>query len=152
MEHRRFAMPKFFVGVILGALIFGIVAHVSRGQVATADVKAKEIRQGDIINMDVAVDRAPNLDGRLYVHVGPDGGDDQITLNCNLNKDATRCQAGDRMPLDAKLGKWTIRKIAFQALAPSPEKELAKSGATSFQVIPRNGVVVPSSATVSDIK
>jgi len=145
-------MRKFISGVVLGAVIFGIVVHVSRGQVATTNVKAKEIRQGDIVDMDVSVDRAPSLDGRLFVRVGPDGGGDQLTLNCNLSKDATKCQVGDRMPLDAKLGEWTIKKISFQALASSPEKELMKNGDLSFQVVPRGEVILPTSAAVSDIK
>jgi len=146
-------MLKFIAGVILGALVFGIVVHVSRGQAATANVKAKEIRQGDIINVDVSVDRAPSLDGRLFVHVGPDGGEAILTLVCNLSKDATKCQTGDRMPLDAKLGKWTIGKIGFQASAPSSEKMLIlKNGDLSFQVVPHGEVVLPNSATVSDIK
>lgn len=145
-------MHKFIAGAVLGALIFGNIVHLGRAQVATANLRAREIRQGDILNMDVSVDRAPNLDGRLYVHVGPDGGDDQLTLFCNLSKDATKCQVGDRMPLDAKLGKWSVRKITFQALAPSPEKELMKNGDLLFQVVSHGEVILPNSATVSDIK
>ncbi len=146
-------MVKFIVGVILSALIFGIVVHVSRGQAtATANLQAQKIRQGDVINMDVSVDRPPNLDGKLFVRVGPDGGDAQVTLDCNLNKDAAKCQVGNRMPLDAKPGKWTIKSISFQTLAPSPEKALTKNGDLSFQVISREDVILPNSATVSDIK
>ena len=145
-------MHKFLAGVALGALIFGIVVHIGRAQMATTNIKVKEIRQGDIINMEVSVDRAPNLDGTLNVRVGPDGENDQLTLRCGLSKDATKCQVGDRMPLDAKVGKWTIRKISFQTLAPAPEKELAKNGDMSFQVVSHGDVILPNSATVSDIK
>lgn len=145
-------MFKFIAGAILGALIFGVVVHVSRGQVATANLQVQKIRQGDVINMGVSVDRPPNLDGRLFVRVGPDGGDAQVTLDCNLNKDATKCQVGNRMPLDAKPGKWTIKNITFQTLAPSPEKTLTSNGDLSFQVISRDDVILPNSATISDIK
>jgi len=145
-------MVKFVSGVVLGAAIFGIVAHVSPGQVATAEVKVKVIRQGDILNMDVSVDRAPNLDGTLSVLVGPDGDEAQVRLNCSLNKDTTKCQVGNRIPLDAKLGKWAIKKITFQALAPSPEKELRKSGDLSFQIVPHRDLIIPDSATVSNIE
>jgi hypothetical protein len=73
-------MHKFLVGVALGALIFGIVVHAGRAQVATTNVRANEIRQGDILNMDVSVDRAPNFDGTLSVRVSPEGDNDPLTL------------------------------------------------------------------------
>lgn len=145
-------MHRFLAGVALGALILGIVVHVSRGQVATADVKAKQVRQGDVIDADVSVDPAPSLDGVVYLHVGPDGGADQLVLSCGLPKAVTKCEASGRMPLDAKLGKWTIMKISFQPSAPSAEKELSRNGDLSFQVDPHGDVVLPDSATVSGIK
>jgi len=145
-------MHKFLVGVALGALIFGIVVHAGRAQVATTNVRANEIRQGDILNMDVSVDRAPNFDGTLSVRVSPEGDNDPLTLSCNLSKDATTCQMGNRIPLEAKVGKWTIRKITFQTLAQAPEKELAKSGDLSFRVVSHGDVILPNSATVSGIK
>jgi len=139
-------------GLALGAVIFAIAVRLSGGQAATANFKAREIRQGDNIDMDVSVDRAPSVDGTIYVHVGPEGGADQLTLSCGLNKESTRCQASNRVPLDAKLGNWTIIRISFQPLASSPEKDLAKNGDLSFQVVPHGSVTLPDSATVSDIK
>jgi len=145
-------MPKFTAGLILGALIFGLLVHVSRGQVAGARVKNKDIPQGDILNMDISVDRAPNLDGTLFARIGPDGDSDRITLTCNLNNGGTVCQAGTRLPLDAKVGKWTIRNISFQTSAPSPEKKLTAEGDLSFQVVPHGEIILPDSATISNIK
>jgi len=145
-------MHRFVLGVVLSTLIFAIAVRISGGQIATANFKAKEIRQGDNIDMDISVDRAPSVDGTIYVHVGPDGDTDELILNCGLGKDATKCQASGRVPVDAKLGKWTIRKISFQTLAPAPEKELAKNGDLSFQVVPHGILTLPDSATVSDIK
>lgn len=146
-------MRKFVAGIAVGVLVVGLGVRFSRGQeTETTRMAASKVIQGGIINMDVTVNRAPSLDGTIYVHIGPEGGTDQLTLRCNLNTGATTCQSGERMPLDAKLGKWTIRKITFQPLAPSPEKELTKSGDLSFQVIPHGEVVFPDSATVSGIK
>lgn len=145
-------MKKFVAGLALGILVVGLGVRFSRGQESETTRMAGKVMQGGIINMDVTVNRAPSLDGRIYVRVGPEGGNDELTLPCNLNTGATMCQAGERMPLDAKLGKWTIRKITFQPLASSPEKELTKGGDLSFQVIPHGEVVFPNSATVSGIK
>jgi hypothetical protein len=145
-------MQRFIAGIFVGALIFGIVVHISRGQTATANIKAKEIRQGDVLDVDVSVDRAPNLNGTLYITVAPDGGGDQFPLTCGLEKDATKCSGNSRMPLEAKLGKWTITKISFQASAPSSEKELKRNGVLSFQVVPHGELILPDRATVSDIK
>lgn len=146
-------MLKFISGLVLGAAIFGIVAHLCRGQATTAEVKAKDVRQGDDFWMDVSVDKAPNFDGTLNVWVSPDGGGAPIELSGNLNKGMKTCQPHNRMPLNAKLGKWTINRITFQTFAqPQAEKELTKSGLTSFQVVPHGEVILPDGATVSDIR
>lgn len=146
-------MLKFISGLVLGAAIFGIVAHMSRWKVTAAEVKVKDVRQGDDFWMDVSVDKAPNFDGTLNIWVTPDGGGTQIKLSGNLNKDMLTCQPHTRMPLDAKLGKWTINKITFQTFVqPQIERELMKSGVTSFQVIQHVEVILPGSATVSDIQ
>ncbi|MFZ0638174.1 MAG: hypothetical protein WA020_13910 [Candidatus Acidiferrales bacterium] len=146
-------MRKFVAGMAVGILVIGLGVRFSGGQESeTTRMSAGNVMQGGIVNMDVTVNRAPSLDGRIYVRVGPEGGNDQLTLLCNLNTGAAMCEAGERMPLDAKLGKWTIRKITFQPLASSPEKELTTSGDVSFQVTPHGEVVLPDSATVSEIK
>jgi len=146
-------MFKFISGLVLGAAIFGIVAHVCRGQVTTAEVKVKDVRQGDDFWMDVSVDKTPNVDGTLNVWVSPDGGGTQIELSGNLIKGMKTCQPHNRMPLDAKLGKWTINKITFRMFVqPQAEKEITKSGIMSFQVIEHGEVIRPGSATISDIR
>jgi hypothetical protein len=145
-------MHKFIVGLVLGVFMFALFTHISRGQSASTNVKNGEIKQGDILNMDVTVEKAPSVDGRIFVDVGPDAGASPVTLLCNLNRDSTKCQAGERLPLDAKVGKWVVMKISFQPLASSPAKELNKHGESSFQVVPRRDIILPDSATISDIK
>jgi hypothetical protein len=145
-------MHKFISGLGLAVLMFALLAHISRGQSASTNLKSIEIKQGDILNLDVTVEKAPNVDGRIFVDAGPDGGPAEITLRCNLDRDSTKCQAGERLPLDAKVGKWVVTKISFQPLAPAPPKELTKHGELSFQVFARRDVFLPESATISDIK
>jgi hypothetical protein len=82
-------MHKFIAGLVLGVSMFALLAHISWGQEATANLKITELKQGDILNMDVAVERAPNVDGRIFVEAGPDGGPAQVTATCNLSKDST---------------------------------------------------------------
>jgi hypothetical protein len=55
------------------------------------------------------------------------------------------------MPLDAKLGKWVIAEISFTALAGRP-KVLTNHGDSSFEVNEHGKIIVPDSATISDIK
>jgi hypothetical protein len=145
-------MSKLIYGLVFGAAIFGIATHISQGQVATAEVKTKEIRQGDTLSMDVSVDRAPNLDGRIVVRISPDGGGLQIEMNCTLNRGETKCQTGTRLPLDAKLGKWMITAISFQSFAQAPVRELVKGGSLFFQVTQHQEIILPNNATVSDLK
>jgi hypothetical protein len=126
-EEERSAMYKTIAVLVMAAAILGLVVRVSRGQVATTSIKPKEIRQGDILNMNVFVDRAPNRDGSLTAYVGPIGGTDQLPVSCQFGKGSTECQVGTVVPLDAKLGKWTVKRIVFQASGGS-ERNLAKKG------------------------
>jgi hypothetical protein len=145
-------MHKFIAGLAIGVLAFALLAHISKGQSASTKVRTGEIRQGDIVNMNVTVEKAPNIDGRIFVDVGPDGAASVITLTGGLNREATQCQVGERLPLDAKLGKWVVMKISFVPSAPSSPKELNKHGDSSFEVVARRDVILPENATISDIK
>ena len=64
--------------------------------------------------------RAPNVDGTLvqWARRGKRSTHAQVRLEQRRRK----VPSGRRMPLDAKVGKWTIRKISFQTLAPAPER------------------------------
>jgi len=146
-------MLKFMAGILLGVALFGIVVHVSRGQVATAEVKNKGIKQGDQTTMVVSLDRASNIEGTLKVYALSQDGVGQFELACGLPKGASVCTASNRLPLDAKVGKWSIKKVTFQGVFPTnPEKELTTTGETSFDVAPLGEIVYPHSAAVSDIK
>lgn len=145
-------MLKFAAGLIVGLLLLGFVTYISRGQSAAVNVKSKEIRQGDNVTMEVTVDKAPNLDGKIYVAAAPIDSKDEIGLTCNLNSGSTTCQVGGPVPLDAKLGKWAVTRVVFQTLAPEKPKTLLQHGEASFQVVARTDVVQPDSATVTDIK
>jgi len=145
----------------LGTLAFGLAlalatvisVHVSRAQEAgTAHMEKVKITQGDYVTMDVSLDKASNFGGSIGVTAMPDGAvNGGISLGCGLGKEQTRCTAGGRLPLDAKLGKWTISEITFAPVAGGA-KVLAKHGDSSFEVVPHAPIVLPDSATVADIK
>jgi hypothetical protein len=98
-------MLKFISGIALGVILFGIVAHTSNGQGATAQMKTKEIRQGGDLVMDISVDRAPNFYGIIKVYVGPaELAESNIQFNCGLGKDQNTCQAGHHAATGYKAG------------------------------------------------
>jgi hypothetical protein len=144
-------MLKFMSGLFLGAVLLGIVVHVSRGQVATTDLQTKGIHQGDNVSMIVSLDRPSNVAGVLTVHASSqDGG--LFSLACNLTNGASGCGMTNRLPLDAKTGKWSIKKITFQnVFASNSEKELTINGEMSFTVAAHGEIMYPQSATVSSI-
>ena len=114
MGKRKYA-ATFVFGLAVGILFTVMPARTTQGQEAgtTHMAKAKVI-QGDNIFMDVALDKAPNRDGVIYVRVIPDGTPGgAIDLSCGLGASQTKCEASARMPLDAKLGKWIISQITF---------------------------------------
>jgi hypothetical protein len=145
-------MRKFVAGVAFGILILGLGVRISRGQQSsTVQMAHKEIKQGDILNLDVTVDKAPNLTGTIQVIATSDGGGD-FGMTCHLDPGQTKCGVGQNVPLDAKLGKWTIRQVAFIPSAGGPMKDLTKQGDLSFQIIAHGDVILPDGATISDIR
>jgi len=143
-------MLKFISGIALGVILFGIVAHASKGQSATAQMKTKEVRQGDNLYTDVFVDRAPNFYGTITLYVGPaDSAESKIHLNCSLGKDQNACQAGTTLPPDTKLGKWNVKKITFQSGLETSAEELKMNDEVSFHVVAHGEVIDPRSATIN---
>lgn len=139
--------------VAVAVIVNGTVGHTARGQAAaTAHMGNPKITQGDNMSVDVTLDQGSNLDGSVYVQAFPDGStDNAVGLSCGVEASQTKCQAGARMPLDAKLGKWVIAKITFTPLSGQP-KVLTEHGDVSFEVVPHSGIVLPDSATISNIK
>jgi hypothetical protein len=146
-------MRKFIVGVSLGAVILVLFAHVVRGQISgTAQMTNSKVTQGDNMAMKVLLDRASNRDGSIGVTVFPEGATNGgLGLSCGLASGQDSCQATARMPLDAKLGRWVVAEIAFTPVS-GQEKTLLKHGDLSFQVVAHGEIVLPESATISDIK
>jgi hypothetical protein len=134
-------------------LLHGAVGYAVHGQAAaTTHMGNPKITQGDNMSVDVTLDQGANLDGSVYVQAFPDGSTDNgVGLGCGVEASQTKCQAGARMPLDAKLGKWVIAKITFTPVSGQP-KVLTEHGDASFEVVPHSGIVLPDSATISNIK
>jgi hypothetical protein len=146
-------MRKFIAGAALGILAVVLVAHMTRGQAAgTTQVRNAQVTQGDNVTMDVSIDTAANLYGTVTVKVSPEGmTNGGVTPQCGLDSGKTTCTASTRVPLDAKLGKWVITEITFIPLA-GEAKMLSKHGDFSFQVVAHGNIVLPDSATISNIK
>jgi len=143
-------MLKFISGIALGVILFGIVVHTSKGQGATAQMKTKEVRQGEDLSMDISVDRAPNFYGVVKVYVGPVESAESITqINCGLGKDQKTCQTRTTLPPDTKLGKWNVKKITFKSGLETSEEELKMNDEVSFHVVAHGEVIDPRSATIN---
>jgi|ERR1700722_2905581 hypothetical protein len=140
-------------GFALAMLVTGIPARATPGQeTGTARMEKAKIKQGDNITMDVAVDKASNFGGMIYARIHPDGvPTDRIDLGCRLAVSQTHCTANGTIPLGAKLGKWVISQITFTPDTGEP-KVLMEHGDSSFEVVAHGDLVLPNSATVSDIK
>jgi hypothetical protein len=139
--------------VAVAVFLAAIPVHTTRGQaVATTHVENAKVTQGDNMSMDVVLDKGSNLTGSVSVTAFPDGAvNGGISLNCGLGPDHTQCKATTLMPLEAKLGKWVISEITFTP-AGGAAKSLGKHGDSSFEVIAHGAVILPDTATVSDIK
>jgi hypothetical protein len=146
-------MLKIMMGAALGILLVGLATHMTHGQAAgTAQVRKAEVTQGDVVTMDVTVDKAATIEGRVLVKAFPEGmTNGGVTASCVLGAGVTTCPAGGRVPLDAKLGKWVITEITFEPLA-GETRVLSKHGDSSFQVVAHGKIVLPDSATISNIK
>jgi hypothetical protein len=149
MKKATYLLPVVAAAVIL----HGAVGHALRGQAAaTTHMGDPKITQGDNMSVDVTLDQGANLYGTVYILAFPDGSTDNgIGLSCSVPASQTKCQAISRMPLDARLGKWVITKITFTPLSGQP-KVLTEHGGVSFEVVPHSEIVLPDSATISDIK
>jgi hypothetical protein len=148
-------MLKVAIRVVLGLAVFGIVAHVRRGQKsASAEMKATKIRQDDLVSMDVLVDKAPNFYGTVRVYVGPtDSADGKATLICGLEMDKKTCHASGTLPEDGQTGKWAVeRSRSSQACDQVSSKELKKNDNVAFEVIPHVDIVYPQSATITNVQ
>lgn len=139
--------------VAVAGIVIGAVGHTARGQAAaTAHMGNAKITQGDNMSVDVALDQGSNLDGSVDVEALPEGSTSNgVDLSCGIEAAQTKCQASARMPLDAKLGRWVISRIRFTPVSGQP-KVLAEHGDVSFEVVPHGGIVLPDSATISNIK
>jgi len=138
---------------VSGMYVSGIPARATPGQEAgTTHVEKAKITQGDNILVDVTVDKASNFAGMIYVRVYPDGvPNDRIDLGCRLGTSQTHCTANGTIPLSGKLGKWVISQITFTPDTGEP-KQLTEHGDSSFEVVAHGNIVLPDSATVTDIK
>ena len=136
-------MRKMITGIALGAFLVALPAYMTRGQAGneTTQVKTAKVEQGNLLTMDVTVDKAANVGATIYVDVTPEGPSSEVQLSCLLPKGQTKCSAARNLDVDAKLGKWVISRIMF---APDPgggQTQLSKHGDTSFEVVPGEKIV-----------
>ncbi len=141
------------VGIAAVVALCAYNAYTARGQVSgTAQMNSSRVSQGSTISMTVSLDKAPNFPGVVRVTVSPEGENSgSAVLTCSVGSGQNSCDATAWISLEAKLGRWSVSEISFQPTA-SDTKVLNKQGALAFEVVPHGAIVLPDSATISDIK
>jgi hypothetical protein len=146
-------MKNIFLLLTLSAICVAGADQIVAKQNANAQMTKEPIRQGSTLQITVTLDRAPNTNGRVFADVGPaDGSLPALSTNVQIGKGQTEVSMYGILALDAKLGKWVIRKLSYQPEGGEGSKELTLSGDLSFQVSPHEEVIVPSGAKVTQIK
>jgi hypothetical protein len=145
---KRFILTVAVLGVILTCGI-----RIAAKQSATAQVSKEAIRQGSTLKIAVTLDRGPNTDGVVLAEVAPiDANSQPLGMGTNVRKDQTTTTLELLLPLDAKLGKWVVKKISYRPAGTLDVKELTTSGDLSFEVSAHEEIIVPSAARVTQIK
>jgi len=129
------------------ALILGSGALAQSNQ-ATMAATPHKVKQGEQVTIQVKINPAPNVPGRVDVWVAPEGST-AFTSNGGNGVSPGQTSVGDigiNVPVDATLGAWKVIKVSFQPPG-SPQHELAISGDTIFEVVKREAVL-PTSADV----
>jgi hypothetical protein len=132
----------FFAVLVLGSCLS---AQTNQAAMST---RPHQVKQGEVVRIDVNVSPVPNISGAVAVFVAPEGS---TVLNVGGNRAVTSGQASVSgleitIPTDAQLGNWKVVKVLFQPQS-SPQHDLAISGSTTFEVVKRE-TVVPTSANV----
>jgi hypothetical protein len=145
-------MRKFVAGIVLGAVVV-FLANVALGQMsATTEMNIAKIMQGQNVSVKLTLNQASNFPASVGVNILPDGQTvGGLTLTCGLDQGQSTCEPSARIPLNAKAGKWNISEITFQPVS-GEQKVLSKHGDLSFEVVPHGNIVLPGSATISEIK
>ena len=132
-------------------LTFGI--QIAARQNASSQMSKEPIRQGSAIEITVTLDKASNTGGRVYAELTPDGEKSAAAgVQGATTKGQTSVSLRGTLTLEAKLGKWRITKMQYIPAAAQQGTDLALSGDLSFRVDPHEEIIVPPSATVTQIK
>jgi hypothetical protein len=140
-----FVAPALFLAVV--------PARPARAQAAgTANMQNGKVTQGDNVTMDVTLDKVSTVAASIVVSALPEGRPTGgVNLSCTLDAGQNACNATARVPLNAAIGKWDISRITFTPVS-GQEKVLSQNGHPSFEVVAHGEIVLPGTATISNIK
>jgi hypothetical protein len=130
------------------AVLFLSSCLLAQANQAAMAASPHEVKQGEQVTIQVKVNPAPNVGGRLDVYVAPEGST-SLGVNGGNGVSPGQTSAGDigiTIPIDAKLGHWKVIKVVFQP-GSSAQHELTISGNPVFEVVKRD-TVLPTSADV----
>ncbi len=146
-------MKRSVVAIVAFGVILACGIRIASGQNANTQMSKEPVLQGSILEITVTLDKAPNSGGELYVDVAPaDGSSPAVNLSASVAKGQVSVSVSRIFPLEATLGKWIVKRIAYMPSAGQEQKDLTLSGDLSFQVGPHEEIIVPSGAKVIEIK
>jgi hypothetical protein len=146
-------MKRFVVAAIALGVILTYSLRIRAQQNASAQIGREPVKQGSALKVTVSLDKAPNHVGSLSIDVAAaDDDSSKFALGDRWPEGQKTGSVGGTVPFNAKLGKWVVKKISYQAYAAQKATDLTTSGDLSFQVIAHDEIVAPSAATVTEIK
>jgi hypothetical protein len=138
----RRILCSVFAFLLLGSWL------IAQAKQAAMAASPHGVKQGEQVTIQVKVNPAPNVAGRLEVFVGPEGST-SLGVNGGNGVGPGQTSVGDigiTIPIDGKIGHWSVIKVVFQP-ASSAQHELTISGTPVFDVVKRDAVL-PTSADV----
>lgn len=127
----------------VAALSFGIA--VSAQQQAKVEMAAR-VKQGDSVTFRITTNQPASVPTDIAVR-GVDGAGDPINFSEDILNDKLAVLSY-RVPLNAPTGTWKILKVQASPVGGGAVTDLLTHGDLSFQVVPHDPVVLPSSAAV----
>ncbi len=141
-------MKRLRTLLVTGSLVLTVsfVIGVSvRGQQTATFAKAKTVKQGSDLPIQITLDRAASISGFLDLEAAPVSGGEPISRNCGVQEKTATCAM--TLSLEAKTGAWKFTKVVFVANSGGVKRDLTPLGDLTFEVTPHEKLVLPSQAT-----
>jgi hypothetical protein len=116
-SRERNSMKRILFGpaVLLVAFSFLTVGRVASQEPASVQMETRPIRQGDMVRFIVDLDKAPNVDGAIFIKLAPNSNltEEQVS-NTGIRAGTKRAEVLAGIPLEAPIGTWKVTGVCRQ--------------------------------------